>query len=307
MRTPELAAAVEKSAARGSRRRKRVLAGEGFRFYHQSSKAMPQCADNSIALTITSPPYWNAIDYDIHAEQGKDAWHRERAYCGFGDSFETYIENIGTVFTEVLRATMAGGFCAVVVGTILYKKKHYPAPMMITAKMQNSGWEFHQDIIWNKVTGGVKRAGSFIQRPRAGYYYPNIMTEYVLIFRKPGAYRRGAAAALPIDDLFTRDIANNVWHIAPVPPGQIDHPCPYPQELVRRLVVLYSEPGDEILDPFLGSGQTALVALAQNRRCVGYDIEARYLDMAAAQIQNPPAPRKFNLIAKFEKIKAMVR
>ena len=278
------------------------VSGDGYRFYCKSAEEMRECGDDSIALTVTSPPYWNAIDYDIHAKQGNGAWHREREYQSFGESFEDYLENISSVFREVYRSTIPGGFCAIVVGTILYRKRHYPAPMMITEKLVNDGWEFHQDIIWNKVTGGVKRAGSFIQHRAMGYFYPNIMTEYVLIFRKPGDVRRGTEPALDIDVLFTRDIANNVWHIAPIPPGQIDHPCPYPQELVRRLVRLYSDRGDEILDPFLGSGQTALVALQEDRQCVGYDIESRYLHLSADRIANPPPSRKANLIPRFEKV-----
>ncbi len=267
-----------------------TVEGERYRFYHQSSVRMPQCADGSVALTVTSPPYWNAIDYDIHTGQGKDAWHREREYQAFGETFEDYLDNIETVFREVLRVTVDGGFCAIVVGTILHKRRHYPAPMRITERLITSGWEFHQDIIWNKVTGGVKRAGCFIQHPRAGYYYPNIMTEYILIFRKPGEPRRGTATALAIDELFTHDIANNIWHIAPVPPRHIDHPCPFPEELARRLVLLYSDKGDEVLDPFLGSGQTALAALRQGRSCAGYDIEPAYLELARQRVMLPPPP-----------------
>ena len=278
--------------------------GKRYRFYCQSSLAMPQCADSSIALTVASPPYWNAIDYDIHAARGREAWYREREYRAFGATFEDYLDNIATVFGEALRATVAGGFCAIVVGTILHRRRHYPAPMLIVARLLELGWEFHQDIIWNKVTGGVKRAGSFIQRPKAGYYYPNIMTEYILIFRKLGEFRRGATKALEIDDLFKRDIANNVWHIAPIPPNAVDHPCPFPEELVRRLVALYSEAGDEILDPFLGSGQTALAATRLGRKCVGYDIEPDYIAMAERLVLAPPAPRKLHLTARFDRIPA---
>ena len=281
------------------------LEGKGYRFFCQSAESMPQCADSSVALTITSPPYWNAIDYDIHAKQGNAAWHRERDYNAFGATFPEYLERIVAVFGEVKRATMEGGFCAIVVGTILHERKHYPAPMLITAEMVRNGWEFHQDIIWNKVTGGVKRAGSFIQHRKSGYYYPNIMTEYILVFRKPGEIRRGATESLEIDSLFTKDIANSVWHIAPVPPNQIDHPCPYPLEIVRRLVMLYSDMGDEVLDPFLGSGQTALGALENGRIAVGYDIERAYLDLAASRIDTPPPPRKFNLLPKFERVAAI--
>ena len=281
-----------------------IVEGAGYRFYHQSSSQMQQCADDSIALTVTSPPYWNSIDYDIHARHGNDVWHRNREYRSFGETFDEYLENISEVFAEVFRATIEGGFCAVVVGTILHNRRHYPTPMLITAKMIKLGWDFHQDIIWNKVTGGVKRAGSFIQHPKFGYFYPNIMSEYILIFRKPGKIRRGTKNVLDIDDLFKRDIANNIWHIAPVPPNTIDHPCPYPEELARRLVVLYSEEKDEVLDPFLGSGQTALAALRQDRRCVGYDIEFTYLNLAKSRIDSPPEIREFNLIPRFEKIAA---
>ena len=280
------------------------IVGDGYRFILQSSERMEQVETGTVALTVTSPPYWNAIDYDVHAENGNGVWHREREYTAFGATFDEYLARIEDAFSEVLRVTAPGGFCAIVVGTILYEGKHYPAPMMITARMMEVGWEFHQDIIWNKVTGGVIRAGSFIQQPKPGYYYPNIMTEYILVFRKAGAKRRGISESMPIDDVFKRDIANNVWHIAPVPPNAIDHPCPYPEELVRRLVLLYSDVGDIVLDPFLGSGQTALAALRQSRKCVGYDIEPSYLQLAHLRVTNRPPAREFNLLPKFDKMPA---
>ena len=297
-------ARVGKFVVANNVKRKGIYEGRGYRFYHQSSLKMQQCADESIALTITSPPYWNAIDYDVHSTEGNGTWHRNREYSAFGLEFKDYLNNIGKVFKTVHRATVPGGFCGIVVGTILHKGKHYPIPMLITQKMTELGWEFHQDIIWNKVTGGVKRAGCFIQKPNPGYYYPNIMTEYILIFRKPGDPRRGVKQTLDIDELFKRDIANNIWHIAPIPPKTIDHPCPYPEELVRRLVLLYSQEGDEILDPFLGSGQTAIVALKHNRRCVGYDIEERYLELAQQRISEPMRKRRYNLVPKYDKIAA---
>lgn len=278
------------------------MSGENYRFYRQSCLKMSQCADNSIPLTVTSPPYWNAIDYDTHEKHGNAEWHRHRKYSQFGKTFSDYLEQITLAFSEVYRVTAMGGFCAVVIGTILHKRRHYPIPMMLTEKMLEMGWEFHQDIIWNKVTGGVKRAGCFIQHPKPGYYYPNIMTEYILVFRKNGGIRRGRAQALPIDDLFKRDIANNIWHIAPIPPNTIDHPCPYPEEIVRRLILLYSQEGDEILDPFLGSGQTALVALRHERRCVGYDTVGEYLNYAQDRIINPPKRRRYNLLPKIIKV-----
>ncbi len=280
-----------------------MRADDQFRFYVQSSENMRQCMDDSVALTVTSPPYWNSIDYDVHTGNGSDDWYRERNYSVYGSTYEDYLDRIEATFNEVKRVTMPGGFCAIVIGTILQKGKHYPAPFNITDRLVRTGWLFHQDIIWNKVTAGIRRAGSFIQRPQAGYYYPNIMTEYILVFRKEGSPRRDTNQALPIDDLFTRDIANNVWHIAPVPPNTIDHPCPYPEELVRRLILLYSQKGDEVLDPFLGSGQTAKVAVQHGRRAVGYDIEPKYVRLAESRLYEP-TKRRYNLVPKVLKIEA---
>lgn len=285
------------------RQHRGTIEGTRYCFYEGSCFHMSECEDDSIALTITSPPYWNAIDYDIHTQDAQ-AWHRARAYNAFGESYETFLENIEKAFTEVLRVTKEGGFCALVVGTILYKGRHYPAPMSITERLTQIGWAFHQDIIWNKVTGGIRRAGCYIQKPCAGYYYPNIMTEYILIFKKPGPTRRDQSRAIRVDTLFTKDIANNIWHIAPVPPRTIAHPCPYPEELVRRILLLYSQPKDIILDPFLGSGQTALVALRHKRSCIGYDIAPEYLKLAVQRLRCPPAPRMHNLVPKYEKIVA---
>jgi len=279
-----------------------IVEGDGYVFYKKSCLKMPQLADNSIAMTITSPPYWNAIDYDLHTKD-KTTWHRQRKYSSFGATYEEYLNNITKAFTEVKRVTIAGGFCAIVVGTILYKSKHYPTPMHIVEKLTKIGWEFHQDIIWNKVTGGVRRAGVYIQKPYSGYYYPNIMTEYILVFKKSGDIRRGHQTEYGINDIFKKDIANNIWHIAPVPPKTINHPCPFPLELVKRLVLLYSQRGDTILDPFLGSGMTALASLQYGRKCVGYDIELKYLKTAQQYIKNPILEREYQLIPSYDRIK----
>jgi site-specific DNA-methyltransferase (adenine-specific) len=277
----------------------KIYEGENYRFYNTSCFDLSHCADESISLTVTSPPYWNAIDYDTHVNDDR-AWYRERQYDGFGTTYTEWLSNIKKVFTEVYRATIQGGFCAIVIGTILHKGKHYPAPFDLTTQLLSCGWNFHQDIIWNKVTGGVRRAGVFIQHPKPGYYYPNIMTEYILIFLKGKKPRYGTQNTLAIDDVFKRDIANNIWHIAPVPPKTIEHPCPFPDELVRRLVLLYSQEGDEILDPFLGSGQTARGALRFKRKCVGYDTEAKYLGLAHKRLYEAPQ-RKYQLLPKMEK------
>ena len=128
---------------------------------------------------------------------------------------------------------------------------------------------------WNKVAGGVKRAGSFIQKPYPGYYYPNIMTEYILVFRKPGPHFQPTQETHPLDFPNTHlDDHDSVWHIAPVPPRTLEHPCPFPEEIPHRLILRLSRQKapnrrGEATPPltawsstsFLGSGQTATYSM----------------------------------------------
>jgi site-specific DNA-methyltransferase (adenine-specific) len=269
---------------------------------------MPELRDDSVALTVTSPPYWNAIDYDIHALNEKE-YYRTRAYATGYSDYSDYLEWLQSIFCEVLRVTKPGGFCSIIIGTVLLKSKHYPVPFDLVGKLVGSGWEFHQDILWHKCTAGVKRAGVTIQNPYPGYYYPNIMTEYILVFRKPGrlVYKgkrpeEKEAARIPIDRLFTLDLANNIWHIAPVPPRTIGHPAPFPEEIPHRLIRLYSYPGELVLDPFAGSGQTLKVARHLERRFAGYEIIPKYVALAEKRIMEPLYLRPEQLVVEFGKV-----
>jgi len=276
-------------------------------FLH-TCESMPELAGESVALTVTSPPYWNAIDYDLHAQDTRQ-YYRTRAYAQGYRDYPGYLDWLESIFSEVLRVTKPGGFCAVVIGTVLLDGSLYAVPFDFVARLTKTGWLFHQDIIWHKCTAGVKRAGISIQNPYPGYYYPNIMNEYILIFRKPGprifAGRRPEEkqqAEYPINRLFTLDIANNIWHIAPVPPGTLDHPAPFPEEIPYRLIHLYSYPGEVVLDPFVGSGQTLKVAKALGRQYVGYEIVDQYVDLATRRLEEPLSIRPQQLTAVFEKI-----
>ncbi len=276
--------------------------------YNHSCEHMTELGDNTVALTVTSPPYWNAIDYDIHATD-KSQHYRTRAYANGYAEYSDYLDWLERIFGEVFRVTKPGGFCAIIIGTVLLDGKHYPVPFDLTTRLTRRGWEFHQDIIWHKCTAGVKRAGVTIQKPYPGYYYPNIMTEYILIFRKPGdpIYKERNAsektsAAFPINRLFTMDTANNIWHIAPVPPDLLDHPCPFPEEIPYRLITMYSYPGELILDPFVGSGQTTKVARWLGREFVGFEVIEKYVQLSMRRLREPLSIRPKQLIAVFEKI-----
>ncbi len=280
------------------------------RLYCGSSEEMPEVPDESVALTVTSPPYWNAIDYDRHAQDPNQSF-RTRSYANGFEDYRSYLRWVTGIFGETLRKTRPGGFLAVVVGTVLMEGTLYPVPFDLVSCLAGIGWRFHQDIVWHKTTAGVKRAGVFIQHPYPGYYHPNIMTEYILVFRKSGEpiYRaasqdRRDAARYPVGELFTKEIANNVWHIAPVPPNALEHPCPFPEEIPYRLIQLYSYPGDTVLDPFVGSGQTTKVALALGRNAVGYDVVEAYVRCAYERLDESLGVRPRQLTVEYTHLPA---
>lgn len=276
------------------------------RLFHKSCERMDELADDSVALTVTSPPYWNAIDYDQHTEDAQQ-WFRTRK----GGPYDEYLDFMSRCFGEVLRVTRPSGFCAVVIGTVLLDGRHYPVPFHLVGRLENLGWRFHEHIAWYKVTGGVKRARVLIQKPYPGYFYPNLMTEHILIFRKPGekpiyaerSREEKRASEVPVDELFKKELANNIWHVAPVPPNQLDHPCPFPEEIPFRLILLYSYRADLVLDPFLGIGTTAKVARILGRRAAGYEVKKEYLAEARRRLREPLALRDAQLIAVFEKLR----
>lgn len=276
--------------------------------YNEDNRTL-DLPDNYISLTITSPPYWNSIAYDVHSKD-PNLWYRTRESKV---DYKGYLHELALSFWEVYRVTQPGRMCAVVIGTVLEGGKHIPLPFDFVRLMDDLGWEFHQDIVWHKCTGGVKRAGSYIQNPYPGYYYPNIMTEYIMVFRKPGdthfKWRGRSDHKAPIDDLFTKEIANNVWHIAPVPPNESRglHPCPFPSEIPYRLITLYSDYGETVLDNYCGIGTTLVAAEELGRDSVGYDTCEDYCRTARERVNkaspgNHTSRRSEQLVARFDKL-----
>ncbi len=260
--------------------------------------------ENSVQLTITSPPYRNAINYEMHAS-GSGENYRGKLNLDTND----YLDDMTEIFGEkVYRVTKEGGYCCIVIANEVVNGTILPLPHMLLSRLvQPFGkWNLHEEIIWHKVTGGTNRYGSFVINPYPKYYRANIMHEFILILRKGDASngRTNRIDALPAThEEWTKEIANSVWHIAPVPPGYIAHPCPYPEEIPYRLMKLYSYENDVVLDPFNGSGQTTKVAHHFGRKYVGIDVVKEYASLAKSRISSEPLHiRSEVLIANWKKI-----
>ncbi len=259
--------------------------------------------ENSVQLTITSPPYRNAINYDMHAS-GSGGYYRGNANRDTND----YLNEMTEIFGEkIYRVTKDGGYCCVVIANEVVNGTILPLPHMLLSRLvQPFGkWQMHEEIIWHKVTGGTNRYGSFVINPYPKYYRANIMHEFILILRKGDVSSgRKRTEQLPAThEEWTKEIANSVWHIAPVPPGFINHPCPYPEEIPYRLTKLYSCAGDIVLDPFNGSGQTTKVAHNMGRSYVGIDLVKEYVELARSRLEKEPLHiRQEALVANWKKI-----
>ena len=264
---------------------------------------------NSIQLTITSPPYRNAIDYDMHVSRG-GGYYRGRI------KFQTseYVDEISDIFNnKVYRVTKEGGYCCIVIANEIINGTILPLPHILLSKLIQpfGNWNLHEEIIWHKVTGGTNRYGSFVMNPYPKYYRANVMHEFILVLRKGdvNSGRTEHRETLPAThEEWTKEIANSVWHIAPVPPGFIDHPCPFPEEIPYRLMKLYSYQGDVILDPFNGSGQTTKVASHFGRHYIGIDIMEECVSLATSRLYREPLHiRPQALIASWKKIPSHCR
>lgn len=234
-----------------------------------------------VALAVTSPPYHNAISYEDHAKDNK-LNYRNRYSLDYAQEYMALLNKIWAASIEMLKP---GGYFAINVGSVLDNAYHYPLAEDIISELTRSGLaEFVRSIFWHKVTAGVKRAGSVIQHPYPGYWHPNIMTEHIIVVRKPGAVRK------PNTDVPTEWL-EPVWDLAPVPPRKIDHPAPFPEEIPHRLIRMFTDSDEWVLDPFNGAGATTKAASDLGRSALGFDIEKKYVALSKKRLKSSSSIR----------------
>jgi len=246
---------------------------------------------NSVALTVTSPPYGNAINYSQHVKNLKSGKGKE--YRGnVGGSLDDYLDEMKSIFSEVKKVTMPGGFCCIVIADELSDGVMIPLPSLLISKLidlsdEDEGWHLRDMIIWNKVTAGRSGAGNrfgqFVKIPVPTRYRANIMHEYIIVLQKGKKGRflhMDTEPKVPLNRAMKRQVALSVWDITPVPPNVIKHPAVFPEQIPWRLIQMYTKAGDVVLDPMCGSGQTVKVANNLNRKYIGVDLRKSYATLA---------------------------
>jgi site-specific DNA-methyltransferase (adenine-specific) len=248
--------------------------------------------ENEVVLAFTSPPYLNAINYEEHVEKlngKKDRWERKEV------SYEEYKQFLKDRFKAMLRVIRPGGHNVVNISPISWNGERTALSFHFINWMEEIGWKFREDIIWEKPIARDRRSGVLLQHPYPGYYYPSLVAEYVFVFQKPAEkedkeniywFRTPQEKEDNRIDLsdYQGEKSKNVWKIRPVAPQENIHPCPFPVELADRIIQLYSYKEDIVLDIFAGSAQTNIAAEKAGRKHIGIETQTEYIEYAIRKI-----------------------
>jgi site-specific DNA-methyltransferase (adenine-specific) len=236
------------------------------KIFCKSSEDMSELPSNSVHLVVTSPPYNVGKEYD------KDL------------DLNEYREFLKRVFREVKRVLVPGGRLCINIAN-LGRKPYLPLHAYIIQDMLDLGFLMRGEIIWNKAGGGSPSTawGSWLSAKN-----PTLRDqhEYILVFSKDTFTRQnpfGRKSTISREEFL--EFTKSVWTFPAVSAKEIGHPAPFPVELPYKLIQLYTFEGEVVLDPFMGSGQTAIAALKSKRFYVGYEIVPEYVELAQKRIK----------------------
>ena len=244
--------------------------------------------DESIHVVVTSPPYWTLKKYKNHIDQ-----------LGSIENYEIFLRELDKVWAHCHRVLVPGGRLICVVGDVCLSRRkndgrHTVVPLhaSIQDHCREIGYDNLAPIIWHKIANAAFEASGngagFLGKP----YEPNAVIkndiEFVLMQRKPGGYRKPELATRVLSVI--SDENHKQW-FQPIWSGITGastrlHPAPYPEELVERLVRMFSFVGDTVLDPFMGTGTTTVAAAKWGRNSIGVEIDPQYCEIAEKRIRH---------------------
>lgn len=237
-------------------------------------------ADNSVALVVTSPPYFAGKEYEAALGVG-----------GVPADYGAYLGMLFDVFSQCFDKLEPGGRIAVNVAN-LGRKPYRSLSRDVIDLLEQLGYLLRGEIVWQKshAAGGSCAWGTY-QQP--GNPVLRDVSERIIVAGK-GRFDRAltpderSARGLPHESTITRDefidATTDIWDIPTESATRVGHPAPFPVDLPRRLIELFTYRGDLVLDPFMGSGTTAVAALRAERHFAGFDTDPDYVALAGQRI-----------------------
>ena len=252
-----------------------------------SQEILKPIGERTVHLTCTSPPYYNARSYSILP------------------TYAEYLQFLTNVFDQVLLVTKDGRMCCVNLSPVIqaresrsHESKRLAIPFHFFSLMEKMGWKYIDDIVWEKPEGAsINRNGGFFQHRKPVAYKPNVVSETIFVFQKPADFLIDKVVRSYFGEVLEESLVSdgyersNVWKINPETASK--HLAPYPKELSDKIVKYYSYVGDLVLDPFMGSGTTAISCVDNKRNYLGVDLHKEYIDMAEDRIARFAPLQKF--------------
>lgn len=234
------------------------------RFFCKSSEDMTELPDHSVHLMVTSPPY------NVQKEYDQDL------------SLEEYLGLLSRVLAETKRVLATGGRACINVAN-LGRKPYLPLHLYVTEIMLDLGFYMRGEIIWDKAASASPSTAWGTWQSATNPVLRDVH-EYILVFSKGSLSRmsEGRESTIERDDFL--ELTKSIWTFPSASAKSIGHPAPFPEELPRRLIHLYSYAGDVVLDPFCGAGTTCLAARRAGRGFVGYDTEPAYIQLSEERL-----------------------
>jgi DNA modification methylase len=233
--------------------------------FQSSAETMSELPENSVHLMVTSPPYNVGKEYDADL------------------SLVEYLGFLEKVCSEVFRVLVPGGRACINIAN-LGRKPYIPLHAWIEQSMLRLGFLMRGEIIWDKAASASTSTAWGSWKSAANPTLRDVH-EYILVFCK-GTFKRQNPQhrKSTISKAEFLEFTKSVWTFPTVSASKIGHPAPFPVELPYRLIQLYSYEGEVVLDPFMGSGQTAIATLKSGRHYVGYEINQQYVELANTRI-----------------------
>jgi DNA modification methylase len=240
--------------------------------------------DESVHLICTSPPYGSLKEYPEHPDQ-----------LGNLASYDEFLGELQKVWAECLRILVPGGRVVCVVGDVCISRRqggrHYVLPLSADIQVQarEVGFDNLTPIRWLKVANmklEASKSGRYLGKPNLPNGIVKNDLEHILFLRKPGGYRKPTAEMEAGSRIETEDYIKYFRPVWEDVTGQLrrDHPAPYPVEIPRRLIRMFSFVGDVVVDPFAGTGTTAIAAMEAERSSISVEIDPTYVDLIETRL-----------------------